>query len=81
MMTLKDVINFYFAKYETIHLKIQMVDGIKGKYLTVTKDDLAYVLEDWGDSEVVDFGWQSYYTSLTHIVEKMNIPTAWIMIK
>lgn len=81
MMTLKDVINFYFSKNDTIKIKIEMIEGIKGKYRIVTKEELKDILEGWGDYEVVDFGWQIYYSSLNHLGEKIDLPIAWVTIK
>lgn len=81
MMTLKDVINFYFSKNDTIKIKIRMIEGIEGRYRIFTKEELKDILEGWGDYEVVDFGWEKYYTSLNHLGSKMEFPTAWVKIK
>lgn len=81
MMTLKDVINFYFSKNDTIELKIKTANGIKGKYHIETKESLKETLEGWGDCEVTDFGWQIYYSSLEGLGRKIDIPIAWVTIK
>ena len=58
-----------------------MIEGISGNYRIITKEDLTDILEGWGDCEVVNFGWQRYYSSFNHLGNKTEFPMAWIIIK
>lgn len=81
MMTLKDVLNFYFSQYDTIDLHVKMINGLEGKSHIVTRNDINFMYSGWGDCEVVSFGGQTYYTSLNQLGQKMENFTAWITIK
>ena len=43
MMTLKDILNFYFSQYDTINLHVKMINGLEGKSHIVTRNDINFM--------------------------------------
>ena len=57
-MTIKNVLDFYFALYTVIELKVEMQDGISGKYRTCTKEQALQWLNGWYDNKVSAAGYK-----------------------
>lgn len=42
-MTIKDVINFYFSKYDELVINVEMLAGMRGKAKLLQKKRLLYI--------------------------------------
>ncbi len=58
-MTIKDVINFYFSKYDELVINVEMLAGMRGKAKTFTKKEALVHLNNWLDEEVLSVGFHT----------------------
>lgn len=84
-MTIKDVYEFYFNKYDVINIKTELVGGIHGKNHTFTREGYKNFLSNLDDSEVVEVIFQNAYTirkdNSVQIMKTMDIPLLYILYK
>lgn len=80
-MKIIDVIDFYYAIYNVLNLKVEMSDGIPGKYHIFTKVEAMAFLNGYENAEVVAISFQTYYTFKQTTTQKMENPTLYIMYK
>ena len=83
-MTIKEVYEFYFNKYEILKVKTEMVEGIKGKEFVFTLEQYKEFISAWEDAEVVETIFQTHYTSYyngTTEARPMEIPMLCILYK
>lgn len=78
-MTIIDIINFYYSKYQFIFLKVEKAEGVEGKLNLFTKSEAADFLSDFEQSIAVKISFETHFTFNRKTVEKMMFPRLYIM--
>ena len=62
-MTIQNIIDFYFSQYKTLVVKVEMFNGVKGKYNTYTKEEFLRFINGWNDEKVITANFTTHYTN------------------
>ena len=80
-MTILDVANFYFNKYDKLEIVIEKWKGITTKKHLFTKESFAKITQGWWDKEVISVSFQTHYTNtFTKEIEKCEYPYLYMLI-
>lgn len=81
-MTIQNIIDFYFSQYKTLAIKVEMFNGIKGRYNTYTKEEFLKFINGWNDDKVITANFETYHTNYaTGDCTKKEVPTLYICYK
>lgn len=80
-MTVKEVINFYFKKYREMMVKVEMLNGIEGKYHKITKDGFYKLFGNWDNEVAIKVHFETHnthwYNGKTEYIER-DLPVLYI---
>lgn len=81
-MTIQNITDFYFSQYENLVIKVEMFDGVKGKYNTYTKEEFRKFIDGWKDEKIITVNFSTHYTNyaIGHCAER-EIPILYICYK
>ena len=81
-MTIQNIIDFYFSQYKTLVIKVEMFNGIKGKYNTYTKEEFFKFIDGWNDEKVITTNFATHHINYaTGDCTEKEIPTLYICYK
>lgn len=81
-MTIQNITDFYFSQYENLVIKVEMFDGVKGKYNTYTKEEFRKFIDGWKNEKIITVNFATHYTNYAkgHCAER-EIPILYICYK
>ena len=80
-MKIIDVLNFYYANYEVIEIKVETNEGIKGSFHKFTKQEASVFLDGFYDEEAAIIIFQTHNTHCGKISRELEIPLLYILFK
>ena len=79
-MTIKEITDLYFSKYDKIEIVIEKWDGIKGKSCIYTKEAFYNNSNGWLNEEVISSNFSTHFTnSYTKEIKKCEYPHLYIL--
>ena len=66
-MTIKQVVDMVMKENNKIKIRIEMLNGMKGREFIYNKENIYKFISGWENYEVLDFTYQKVITSLEYI--------------
>lgn len=79
-MTIKQVVDMVMKENSKIKIKIEMLNGMKGREFIYNKENIYKFISGWENYEVLDFTYQKVITSLGYI-KVLEEPYLYILYK
>ena len=79
-MKVKEILDFYFSKYEEINVRMEMAEGIEGRSHLCHRNDLSS-FEPWYDNEVLTISCQTHYIHIREDRGILKYPHLYILYK
>lgn len=78
-MKIYDVLDFYYSKYDKLHLWIRMNGGIPGRYHDFTKKEALDFIAGYEYENVIRIDFQTHYFFKGDATEPLEIPSLFIV--
>ena len=79
-MTIKQVVDMVMKENSKIKIRIEMLNGMKGREFVYNKENIYKFISGWENYEVLDFTYQKIITSLGYI-KVLEEPYLYILYK
>lgn len=79
-MTIKQVVDMVMKENNKIKIRIEMLNGMKGREFIYNKENIYKFISGWENYEVLDFTYQKVITSLGYI-KVLEEPYLYILYK
>lgn len=79
-MTIKQVVDMVMKENNKIKIRIEMLNGMKGRDFIYNKENIYKFISGWENYEVLDFTYQKVITSLGYI-KVLEEPYLYILYK
>lgn len=79
-MTIKQVVDMVVKENSKIKIRIEMLNGMKGREFIYNKENIYKFISGWENYEVLDFTYQKVITSLGYI-KVLEEPYLYILYK
>ena len=79
-MTIKQVVDMVMKENSKIKIRIEMLNGMKGREFIYNKENIYKFISGWENYEVLDFTYQKVITSLEYI-KVLEEPYLYILYK
>lgn len=79
-MTIKQVVDMVTKENSKIKIRIEMLNGMKGREFIYNKENIYKFISGWENYEVLDFTYQKVITSLGYI-KVLEEPYLYILYK
>lgn len=79
-MTIKQVVDMVMKENSKIKIRIEMLNGMKGREFIYNKENIYKFISGWENYEVLDFTYQKVITSLGYI-KVLEEPYLYILYK
>ncbi len=79
-MTIKQVVDMVMKENSKIKIRIEMLNGMKGREFVYNKENIYKFISGWENYEVLDFTYQKVITSLGYI-KVLEEPYLYILYK